>query len=133
MISREKKKEYIKAGGSFCINCGSGNMSAGRVESEGREAWQPVQCYDCGSEWNDIFRLIGVDDIVLPEDDPMIPQVRSDKESADGSPRNGLACTWSKETVAATAMTTQLKADLLSRMACLSPRRFGAQRVAPNG
>ena len=49
MISRAKRKEYIKAGGGFCINCGGGNISAGRVESEGREAWQPVQCYDCGS------------------------------------------------------------------------------------
>src|SRR5208283_5642871 len=75
MISRAKRREYIKAGGSFCINCGGGNISAGRVESEGREAWQPVQCYDCDSKWNDIFRLIGVDDIVLPEDDPIPPVV----------------------------------------------------------
>jgi len=82
-ISREKRKEYIKAGASFCINCGSGNISAGKIESEGREAWQTVQCYDCGSEWNDIFRLIGVDDITLPEDDPMIPVVFGNKESAD--------------------------------------------------
>ena len=74
MISRARKKEYVEAGGSFCINCGGGNISAGRVESEGREAWQPVQCYDCDSKWNDIFRLIGVDDITLPEDDP-IPSV----------------------------------------------------------
>lgn len=84
MISREKRLAYIRAGGSFCINCGSGNISAGRIESEGREAWQPVQCYDCGSEWNDIFRLIGVDDIVLPEDDPMIPAVFGNKESGNG-------------------------------------------------
>jgi hypothetical protein len=86
MISRAKKKEYIQAGGSFCINCGGGNISAGRVESEGREAWQPVQCYDCDSKWNDIFRLIGVDDIILPEDDPIIPQDSNDKESADEHP-----------------------------------------------
>jgi hypothetical protein len=86
MISRAKRKEYVKAGGSFCINCGSGNISAGKIQSESREAWQVVQCYDCGSTWNDIFRLIGVDDIVLPENDPKIPQVRSDKESADEHP-----------------------------------------------
>src|SRR5208283_354446 len=84
MISRAKRREYIKAGGSFCINCGGGNISAGRVESEGREAWQPVQCYDCYSKWNDIFRLIGVGDIVLPEDEPMIPEVFGNMESADG-------------------------------------------------
>ena len=84
MISRARRKEYIKAGGSFCINCGGGNISAGRVESEGREAWQPVQCYDCYSKWNDIFRLIGVGDIVLPEDEPMIPEVFGNMESADG-------------------------------------------------
>jgi len=60
MISHKTKKEYIKASGSFCINCGSGNISAGKVESEGREAWQPVQCYACGCEWNDIFRLEAV-------------------------------------------------------------------------
>jgi hypothetical protein len=71
MISHNARKEYIKAGGSFCISCGSGNISAGKVESEGREAWQHVVCYDCGAEWNDIFRLIGVDEIVLPEDGSM--------------------------------------------------------------
>ena len=84
MISRLKRKEYVTAGGSFCINCGGGNISAGRVESEGREAWQPVQCYDCGSKWNDIFRLIGVDDITLPEDDPIPPVVLGNKESGNG-------------------------------------------------
>jgi hypothetical protein len=82
MISREKRRAYIKAGGSFCINCGSGNISAGKIESAGREAYQTVQCYDCGSEWNAVFRLIGVDDIILPEDDPMIPVVFGNKESA---------------------------------------------------
>ena len=86
MISRTKRKEYLEAAGSFCINCGSGNISAGNIEAEGREAWQEVQCYDCGSEWNDIFRLIGVDDIILPENEPKIPQVRGDKESADEHP-----------------------------------------------
>ena len=44
MISRRKKKEYIGAGGSFCINCGSENISAGKMESESGEAWQPVEC-----------------------------------------------------------------------------------------
>jgi len=87
MISRARRKEYVGAGGSFCINCGGGNISAGRVESEGREAWQPVQCYDCGSKWNDIFRLIGVDDITLPEDDPIPPVVLGNKESADEHPK----------------------------------------------
>jgi len=86
MISREKRREYIKAAGSFCINCGSGNISAGKIESEGREAWQEVQCYDCGSEWNDVFRLIGVDDIVLPKDGPIIPVVFGNKESVDERP-----------------------------------------------
>jgi len=71
MMTRERKKEYIRAGGSFCINCGSGTISAGRVESEGREAWQSVVCYNCGSEWNDIFRLIGVDEVCLPGEDLM--------------------------------------------------------------
>jgi hypothetical protein len=81
MISREKRKEYLKASGSFCINCGSGNISAGRIESEAREAWQSVVCYDCGSEWNDIFRLIGVDEIRLVKDEPVDPRVCGIKES----------------------------------------------------
>ena len=80
-ISRKTKKEYIKAGGSFCISCGSGNISAGKVESEGREAWQPVVCYGCGAEWNDIFRLVGVDDIRLPGDESVDPSVCGFKES----------------------------------------------------
>ena len=87
MISRTKRKEYIEAGGSFCIHCGSGNIYAGKIESEGREAWQSVQCNDCGSEWNDIFRLIGVDEIILPENGPIIPHVFGNKESADEHPK----------------------------------------------
>ena len=35
-------------------------------------------------QWNDIFRLMGVDDIVLTEDGPMIPAVFGNKESGDG-------------------------------------------------
>jgi len=72
MITHERRKEYIKAGGSFCINCGSGNISAGRIESEACEAWQSVVCYDCAAEWNDIFKLIGVDDIRLPGNDSKV-------------------------------------------------------------
>jgi hypothetical protein len=79
MITRERRKEYIKAGGSFCINCGSGDISAGRIESEGREAWQPVVCKDCGSEWNDIFRLIGVDEVILNGNDSMDPRLCGNK------------------------------------------------------
>jgi hypothetical protein len=100
-VSRKTKKEYIKAGGSFCIHCGSGNISAGKVESEGREAWQSVVCYDCGCEWNDIFRLIGVDDIRLPEDDPVIPLVfaKKDEKAKPLKPRprwKKTACTLGK-------------------------------------
>ncbi len=83
MISRERKREYVKAGGGFCINCGGGNISAGKIEPEGRDAIQTVQCYDCGSKWNDVFKLIGVDDIVLPEDDPSIPEIFGNKESGN--------------------------------------------------
>jgi hypothetical protein len=81
-VSRKTKKEYIKAGGSFCINCGSGNISAGKVESEGREAWQPVVCYGCGAEWNDIFRLVGVDDIRLPGDESVDASVCGFKDES---------------------------------------------------
>lgn len=49
-ISRRRKKEYIKAGGSFCSHCGSGNISTGKVESEGGEAWQTVSCNGYGAE-----------------------------------------------------------------------------------
>jgi hypothetical protein len=81
MITPEKKKEYIRAGGSFCLNCGSGNISAGRIESEGREAWGQVVCHDCGSAWKDIFRLIGVDDIRLPENDPAVSGVSESRRT----------------------------------------------------
>ncbi len=80
-ISRKRRKEYINAGGTFCINCGSGNISAGRIESEGREAWGQVVCHDCGSQWNDIFRLIGVDDIRLPENDPIVSGVSGSRRT----------------------------------------------------
>ena len=81
MMSPKERKEYINAGGSFCLNCGSGNISADRIESEGRKAWRAVVCYDCGSEWNDIFKLIEVDGIRLPENDPMVSGVNGSRRT----------------------------------------------------
>lgn len=66
-ITRETKKEYIKSGGGFCMNCRSGNISAGRFEVDGGEVWQTMECYDCRAHWNDIYRLIGVDNVEVPQ------------------------------------------------------------------
>jgi len=83
-ITRKRRKEYIDTGGRFCVHCESEKISAGKVESKGREAWQPVVCYDCGCEWNDIFRLIGVDDIRLPENG----------SRASSNPKQFKRCKW---------------------------------------
>ncbi len=57
------KEEYVACAGQVCPLCGSDNIAAGKLDSEGREAWQEVKCNNCKARWNDIFTLTGYERI----------------------------------------------------------------------
>jgi alkyl hydroperoxide reductase subunit AhpF len=66
-LSREQtdeEKEYVNNGGFLCPICKKGPIFAdGSVEVDGGVACQGITCESCGASWNDIYRLIGIDDV----------------------------------------------------------------------
>lgn len=56
-------EEYVKAGGCRCPFCGGTSLYGGFTEVDEGGAWQPVFCEDCGKEWNDIYKLLGYEEV----------------------------------------------------------------------
>jgi hypothetical protein len=55
-----KSEEYLDNGGCLCPVCRSDNIGTMHcVETDSLVGWQEVECYDCGAEWMDHYRLIG--------------------------------------------------------------------------
>jgi len=65
--TKEKKspieKEYLKRKGTRCPFCDSDELKGcGEIEIfDSAIAEQPIKCMSCGSEWNDQYKLIGID------------------------------------------------------------------------
>ncbi len=38
-----------------CPTCKSGQIEGGNIQIDGREAWQPVSCLNCGSTWTEVY------------------------------------------------------------------------------
>lgn len=54
---KKKAKAYIKKGGMVCPICGSSNISGGSFDMEEAGIYQYCVCFDCDSEWTDMYRL----------------------------------------------------------------------------
>lgn len=65
-LTLEQIEKYIDDGGVRCPYCGSENITGSYPETDVGESWQDVECDDCGKEWTDLYRLVGVD---VDEDD----------------------------------------------------------------
>jgi hypothetical protein len=63
--------EYVNGGGCRCINpdCKSENIEGGGVEVDAGSCFQPVTCNDCGTQWNDAYNLVGIDEVVIGDDE----------------------------------------------------------------
>jgi len=52
------KEEYIKNKGIYCPYCKSTRLRAnGNLSAKYAEIKEFVTCYDCGSEWYDVYKL----------------------------------------------------------------------------
>lgn len=52
---------------SCCPLCKSDNIEAKEIEiPEFASTFQPVVCRDCGASWNDVYVLVGYDNLVPP-------------------------------------------------------------------
>ena len=59
-ITEEMKKKYLEVNGVLCPFCGSSDIRADSLESDGNEAWNNVHCEDCKEEWKDIYKLVDI-------------------------------------------------------------------------
>jgi len=56
MMSQER---YIRNRGLKCPFCGGRSLEAGKFDG----FFQRVRCDDCGNEWDDVFKLIGYNEV----------------------------------------------------------------------
>ena len=61
-LTAEQKQAYLAGGECKCPFCGSTSIEGGFVEIVAKGAWQRVRCDDCERAWNDIYKLVDVED-----------------------------------------------------------------------
>ncbi len=61
MLTEAREEKYVKSGGSSCPGCGSSKITAGDIEADGAQAYCNVTCNQCGATWQDLFKLVGID------------------------------------------------------------------------
>ena len=54
-------REYLESGGNICLECGSKNIESGKSKFDADYCELSVDCNDCGAEWLDIYKLVGVE------------------------------------------------------------------------
>lgn len=47
---------------SNCPHCDSPNICGWEWESDDTEAWQKVECDDCGKRWHDVYNFVGYEE-----------------------------------------------------------------------
>jgi DNA-directed RNA polymerase subunit RPC12/RpoP len=69
-LTLEQQQLYLANGGLLCPHCESRELEAqGNVEVDEAIGTQGVKCLNCGCTWTDIYRLVGIDDDTLLEDE----------------------------------------------------------------
>lgn len=59
-MPRLTDSEYVEKDGNVCPYCGSdATDGTARVNFEGREAFQDIECMSCGEKWTDTYELTG--------------------------------------------------------------------------
>jgi hypothetical protein len=88
MLSDEKEVSYVANGGGKCPGCGSDSLTAGTMEVDGARAYCPVTCDKCNATWQDIYRLIdidnfepGVEQCDCGNDGPLLGRTNDDGET----------------------------------------------------
>ena len=45
-----------------CPFCGDNTVEAGKHDFEQLEAWQHIECSECGTEFIEVFRMVGIEE-----------------------------------------------------------------------
>ena len=56
--------EYVRLGMSRCVYCNGSDIEGGDAEVDGGDAYVPVHCNNCNSQWNDVYKFQGIEDFV---------------------------------------------------------------------
>lgn len=82
LVTELKLKRYLLNGGNKCPICGSDSIEGGPVQVDDGIAWQEIVCAECGNNWNDLYKLSGVETLSLDDDvevsveeQPVIPDI----------------------------------------------------------
>lgn len=63
----KEQKEYVEKQGAECPFCGSRDIFVSDDDSsgvfEGTTSWKATKCDACGKEWDDVFHLVGFQEI----------------------------------------------------------------------
>jgi hypothetical protein len=61
-LTDEQKRAYVQNGGNRCPFCTSYEIEGtGQVQTDAGYAWQPIKCLSCDEHWNDVYKLVDVD------------------------------------------------------------------------
>ena len=64
MLTKQQIEDYLKSGGNKCLYCKSGEIATTqKVQTDSQSAWQEVYCNDCNKYWNDVYKLVGVEEV----------------------------------------------------------------------
>lgn len=55
--------QYVALKGVRCPSCGSSDVSGNQLEVNAGEAFQPMNCSECGATWSDSYALTGYSDL----------------------------------------------------------------------
>ena len=61
-MTKKQKQKYLKDY-NHCPKCGSDNISSDRLEADSGCAWANVKCDSCGFTWQDIYKLVDIEEM----------------------------------------------------------------------
>lgn len=59
-------EDYVVNQGNFCPHCDSNDLEGGKFDVDTNRAWQAITCLSCEATWNDVYHLVGYDDLERP-------------------------------------------------------------------
>jgi hypothetical protein len=65
-----KQTDYLEQP-NHCPNpeCGCDDIDAGGFQADENHAWNDVICNNCGWEWTDVYKLVGLTNVFNMEDE----------------------------------------------------------------
>ena len=63
MLTPEQKENYLK-NPNHCPKCDSENINCGSFNADCDYAWQGITCEDCQFEWDDVYTLTSIDEVI---------------------------------------------------------------------